>query len=184
MRSPLFMIAATHLGGWRMSEWRKWSQCRIDRMLALWRAGHSASEIAIELGGVTRSAVLGKIHRLSRQSPAIAMRQSSRAIASTFRLRVNVPPQRQSLNRQSGVLAPLGAEVGVGGLCKYIDGPRGSPMCGRPEHKRGFCAAHYALCYSLSSAEKRDIDKTAKRTAEWIAYRESAGIKRGVADLP
>lgn len=41
-----------------------WTDDRIERLKALWRDGLSAGEIATRLGRVTRSAVLGKLHRL------------------------------------------------------------------------------------------------------------------------
>lgn len=40
-----------------------WTDDRVARLKALWNNGTSATEIAAELGGVTRNAVLGKIHR-------------------------------------------------------------------------------------------------------------------------
>ena len=41
-----------------------WSAERITVLRQLWLAGASASEIARSLGGVTRNAVIGKVHRL------------------------------------------------------------------------------------------------------------------------
>lgn len=50
-----------------------WTQDRVRTLTTLWTDGHSASQIAKELGGVTRNAVIGKIHRLGltgRKQPA------------------------------------------------------------------------------------------------------------------
>ena len=41
-----------------------WSEERVERLKKLWTEGQSASQIAKELGGVTRNAVIGKVHRL------------------------------------------------------------------------------------------------------------------------
>ena len=41
-----------------------WTDERIDILKRLWADGLSASQIATELGGVTRNAVIGKVHRL------------------------------------------------------------------------------------------------------------------------
>jgi RNA polymerase primary sigma factor len=41
-----------------------WSDERVQRLKALWAEGESAGEIARELGGVSRNAVLGKLSRL------------------------------------------------------------------------------------------------------------------------
>jgi len=41
-----------------------WTDDRVDTLRKLWTEGLSASQIAAELGGVTRNAVIGKVHRL------------------------------------------------------------------------------------------------------------------------
>jgi len=41
-----------------------WSDERVELLKKLWAEGLSASRIAAELGGVTRNAVIGKVHRL------------------------------------------------------------------------------------------------------------------------
>ena len=49
-----------------------WTEERIERLKTMWTNGATASQIADELGGVSRNAVIGKAHRLgleSRPSP-------------------------------------------------------------------------------------------------------------------
>ncbi|WP_205480946.1 GcrA family cell cycle regulator [Sphingomonas arenae] len=49
-----------------------WTDERIERLKKMWTEGATASQIAEELGGVSRNAVIGKAHRLgleSRPSP-------------------------------------------------------------------------------------------------------------------
>ncbi|MEM8838740.1 MAG: GcrA family cell cycle regulator [Pseudomonadota bacterium] len=41
-----------------------WTDERVEQLKKLWNDGLSASQIAGELGGVTRNAVIGKVHRL------------------------------------------------------------------------------------------------------------------------
>lgn len=41
-----------------------WTDERVELLQKLWSEGLSASQIATQLGGVTRNAVIGKIHRL------------------------------------------------------------------------------------------------------------------------
>src|SRR3978361_202663 len=41
-----------------------WSDDRVEQLKKLWENGLSASQIAAELGNVTRNAVIGKVHRL------------------------------------------------------------------------------------------------------------------------
>src|ERR1700744_3784179 len=50
-----------------------WSEDRGEQLKSLWTEGLSASQIARALGGVTRNAVIGKVHRLGlagRASPS------------------------------------------------------------------------------------------------------------------
>ncbi len=50
----------------------EWSSERIEQLRSLWHDGLSASQIAAQLGGITRNAVIGKAHRLGltgRPSP-------------------------------------------------------------------------------------------------------------------
>lgn len=41
-----------------------WTDERVELLKRMWAEGQSASQIAKELGGVTRNAVIGKVHRL------------------------------------------------------------------------------------------------------------------------
>ena len=41
-----------------------WTDERVETLKKLWTDGLSASQIAAELGGITRNAVIGKVHRL------------------------------------------------------------------------------------------------------------------------
>ena len=41
-----------------------WTDERVELLKKMWGEGQSASQIAKELGGVTRNAVIGKVHRL------------------------------------------------------------------------------------------------------------------------
>ena len=49
-----------------------WTDDRVEQLKKLWEAGHSASQIAGELGNVTRNAVIGKVHRLGLSGSGVA----------------------------------------------------------------------------------------------------------------
>ena len=52
-----------------------WTDERIEKLTKMWEGGATASQIAEELGGVSRNAVIGKAHRLglkARPSPVKA----------------------------------------------------------------------------------------------------------------
>ncbi len=65
-----------------------WTDERVELLKKLWSEGLSASQIAGQLGGVTRNAVIGKVHRLSlsaRAKPAASSprpRKATRPVAS------------------------------------------------------------------------------------------------------
>jgi GcrA cell cycle regulator len=64
-----------------------WTDERIDRLKELWTQGMTASQIADELGGVSRNAVIGKAHRLglqSRPSPVKPSEGASESAPSPF----------------------------------------------------------------------------------------------------
>jgi GcrA cell cycle regulator len=76
-----------------------WTDDRVDLLKKLWQEGLSASQIAGRLGGVTRNAVIGKVHRLGLSGRATTSRLKSRP-----RPRVNTPrrPQQRPNFRQLG----------------------------------------------------------------------------------
>jgi len=49
-----------------------WTDERVEQLKKLWADGLSASQIAGELGGITRNAVIGKVHRLGLSGRAKA----------------------------------------------------------------------------------------------------------------
>ena len=54
-----------------------WNDERVELLKRLWAEGFSASQIASRLGGVTRNAVIGKVHRLGLSGRATSSRSSS-----------------------------------------------------------------------------------------------------------
>jgi len=59
-----------------------WTDERIDKLRTMWEGGATASQIADELGGVSRNAVIGKAHRLglkARPSPVKPNEKPARA---------------------------------------------------------------------------------------------------------
>ncbi|OWR01296.1 GcrA family cell cycle regulator [Sphingopyxis witflariensis] len=60
-----------------------WTDERIESLRTMWEKGLTASQIADELGGVSRNAVIGKAHRLglkSRPSPVKAAEKAKPAV--------------------------------------------------------------------------------------------------------
>lgn len=65
-----------------------WTEERVSVLKKLWGEGHTAAEIAKQLGGVTRNAVIGKAHRLklsNRVSPIQQNKKPANANKATGR---------------------------------------------------------------------------------------------------
>jgi len=58
-----------------------WTDERIEQLKRLWEQGMTASQIAEELGGVSRNAVIGKAHRLGLQSRPSPVRISEPVVS-------------------------------------------------------------------------------------------------------
>ncbi|MCT2398822.1 GcrA family cell cycle regulator [Novosphingobium mangrovi (ex Huang et al. 2023)] len=75
-----------------------WTDERIEKLTKMWEGGATASQIAEELGGVSRNAVIGKAHRLglkARPSPVKANEKPARPAApKKVKPAVEAPPAR------------------------------------------------------------------------------------------
>jgi GcrA cell cycle regulator len=77
-----------------------WTEERVESLKKLWGEGRSASQIAGELGGITRNAVIGKVHRLGlsgrAKSPSTSAPRprKARAHTHTHLMRVSRPSIR------------------------------------------------------------------------------------------
>lgn len=60
-----------------------WTDDRVETLKKMWGEGQSASQIAKELGGVTRNAVIGKVHRLGLSNRAGSGGNAGKAKAAT-----------------------------------------------------------------------------------------------------
>jgi GcrA cell cycle regulator len=81
-----------------------WSDDRVEQLKKLWESGLSASQIAAELGNVTRNAVIGKVHRLGlsgrAKTPSTAAPRQRKARPAQHMMRVS-----RSVSRGNTALA-------------------------------------------------------------------------------
>jgi GcrA cell cycle regulator len=76
-----------------------WTDERVELLRQLWLDGRSASQISAELGvGITRNAVIGKVHRLGLSGRA----KSSAPTAPRVRQRPAPTPRAPVVSRSSG----------------------------------------------------------------------------------
>ena len=82
-----------------------WTDERVETLKKLWSEGLSASQIAAELGGVTRNAVIGKVHRLGlsgrAKSPSSAAPRPRKPRAHGQMLRVSRPSRHATATPQT-----------------------------------------------------------------------------------
>jgi GcrA cell cycle regulator len=149
-----------------------WTDERVELLKKLWQDGLSASQIAKQLGGVTRNAVIGKVHRLGlsgRATPSKPARPTFKAPRparpvtsapsaprrlSEPAMTAHAPPVRY-VDEAPGTatVLTLGAH-----MCKW---PIGDPaqdnftFCGRRSGEGPYCNEHSQVAYQPAQAKKR-----------------------------
>ena len=139
-----------------------WTDERVEQLKSLWTEGLSASQIARVLGGVTRNAVIGKVHRLGlagRAGPARTERPRSMSPRSVVRIAVPEP----EIIEEDPVVLEDGRFATVltinDRMCRW---PIGDPaesefhFCGRkPKTGSPYCEAHARKAYQPQQ-QRRD----------------------------
>ena len=80
-----------------------WTDERVETLKRMWSEGQSASQIAKELGGVTRNAVIGKVHRLGLSNRA------GEGAATVEEPEVAAPPPRAEAPKPEAAARPAPA---------------------------------------------------------------------------
>ncbi|MCJ7526854.1 MAG: GcrA cell cycle regulator [Methyloceanibacter sp.] len=160
-----------------------WTDERVELLKKLWAEGLSASQIAGRLGGVTRNAVIGKVHRLGLSGRATSSRSSSprsrrthvpranRAPTLMFGTRGNVALKPQFETELDLAPAPL-AELVIPlherasiltlkeAMCRWPIGDPGEPefhFCGRKKcGTLPYCDHHARMAYQPAQARRRE----------------------------
>jgi len=132
-----------------------WTEERVEQLKALWTEGLSASQIARVLGGVTRNAVIGKVHRLGLAGRAGPTRSERPRHASTRSSAARVVVPEPEIVEEDPVLLEDGHFATVltinDRMCRW---PIGDPsenefhFCGRkPKPGSPYCEAHARKAY-------------------------------------
>ena len=155
-----------------------WTDERVETLKRLWGDGLSASQIAAELGGITRNAVIGKVHRLGlsgRAKSATSAAPRQRKPRSTQILRVSRPAARGNTALAQAFEFEVEAEpelvqnvVPIGqrrtllelneATCRWPIGDPGSQdffFCGGPANTAGpYCAFHSRIAYQPTNMRR------------------------------
>ena len=148
-------IGLDHTGAPPMTPW---TEERITRLKILWREGRTAEAIARELGdGVSRSAVLGKVHRLKLAATRAPRRPPAKLeLAATYRNRRSMVPAAPvwAPSMDAGADAPQSGSRSILTIrpmeCRWPfgePGQTGFSLCGRRVARGAFCAGHAAVAY-------------------------------------
>lgn len=151
-----------------------WTDERVEILKRLWLDGLSASQIAKHLGGVTRNAVIGKVHRLGLSGRAAPSQPTRPAFKAPRPARpaatVTPPPARRAVEHVAAAPAPrplnyveepgsatvltLGAH-----MCKWPIGDPSSDaftFCGRSNGGDGpYCIEHARVAYQPPAGKKK-----------------------------
>jgi len=145
-----------------------WTQEREEKLKELWKIGHTASQIAIQLGNTTRNAVIGKAHRLNLQSRATSGRSS---IKTNKENKVQNEEKSKKLGRKARFKAllldknfeqenPKKLEDLTDETCRW---PIGHPpeknfyFCGRKSlEKFPYCKLHVLYAFQPKNAKEED----------------------------
>lgn len=139
-----------------------WTDERVELLKQLWGEGLSASQIANKMGGVTRNAVIGKVHRLGLAGRATPTAPKPKAVA-----RFDDAETKASIsgleNLYPGVDRPTMSSID-GNQCKW---PIGDPtsedfhFCGQPSSQsKPYCAYHSQVAFQPNTA-RREPRRTA-----------------------
>ncbi|MGF1544387.1 MAG: GcrA family cell cycle regulator [Parvularculaceae bacterium] len=160
-----------------------WTDERVELLKKLWSEGLSASQIATKMGGVTRNAVIGKVHRLGlsgRATPAKPQRGCAASLGGGFAEPESYAEDLEPVVPEPTFVAPTSlAELGGAAvtslnkrMCKW---PIGDPtsddfrFCGEPTLAgKSYCAYHAQLAFQPTqrrqpepAAEPRRIELAA-----------------------
>ena len=142
----------------------EWTPERIKLLIGYWEEGLPTSEIGRRLG-VTKNAVVGKVHRLGlkkRQSP---IRQSSSSSApKKAKPAAAAKPQAAPAQQRTPAPMPTGDVVSLeeltSSMCSWPEGEPGTPefhFCGQPAvQDKPYCEAHCARAYVKVSKDKKN----------------------------
>jgi GcrA cell cycle regulator len=151
-----------------------WTEERIALLQKLWGEGYSASQIASQLQGVTRNAVIGKIHRLGKRPESAAPHsRAARAAPHPGRRATEVrraAPQPQEWAARPFRRAALLEEPGLATsttleahMCRWPIGDpdtAGFSFCGRSvDGSRPYCQGHARLAYKNSTGSQADVNR-------------------------
>ncbi|MEM1299228.1 MAG: GcrA family cell cycle regulator [Pseudomonadota bacterium] len=146
-----------------------WTDERVEKLKELWAEGISASQIAKVLGGVTRNAVIGKVHRLGLSNRATSGEESKTADAPKAKAAAvpkaepkEKPKAEEASTASPQPPAPVTPQRRVAPVIRDATQPR-APGAPTPEEE----AARATLVEIEKIAKKVSLLELTERTCKW-----------------
>ena len=111
-----------------------WNDERVEQLRKLWADGLSASQIASTLGGVSRNAVIGKVHRLKLSSRGRATAAPART-KKTPKAAVGTVTMKAAVRSSGSVQRSMPASIGATALQVQFDAEPVVERYLRPVHQ-------------------------------------------------
>ncbi|MEL7190649.1 MAG: GcrA family cell cycle regulator [Pseudomonadota bacterium] len=103
-----------------------WTDERIATLQKMWEGGSTASQIAVELGGVSRNAVIGKAHRLGLKSRPSPVKSGDKKKAAKKAATKSAAKTKKAASASGGAKADSGAATAkTPAPAPAAKGPRG-----------------------------------------------------------
>ena len=109
-----------------------WTEERIERLKKMWQDGSTASQIADELGGVSRNAVIGKAHRLGLEARPSPVKPGEEKEAPKKAAKAAAPKAAKPAKTEAPSAAAHAADVAPGDAPPG-DGPNLPPFAPQPQ---------------------------------------------------
>jgi GcrA cell cycle regulator len=147
-----------------------WTDERVELLKKMWGEGQSASQIAKELGGVTRNAVIGKVHRLglsNRSTTTATTKTEAKTKAAPKSEAKPAAPKERAQPKPAP--APAAAEVkptNVTPLRRQIV-PAGQPLPPQPSANEISPEALARVSEVEKKAKKISLLDLTEKTCKW-----------------
>ena len=147
-----------------------WTDDRVEILKKLWVEGQSASQIAKELGGVTRNAVIGKVHRLGLSNRATSSSSSKSDTKSKTSVKSMSDTKRvsnkTSASKVTSANSPSEPRSNVTSLRRQII-PAGQPLPPQPSANEISPEALARVSKIEKKAKKISLLELTERTCKW-----------------
>ena len=147
-----------------------WTDDRVEKLKAMWGEGQSASQIAKALGGITRNAVIGKVHRLGLSNRATGAKSAASSAAPTAEAK---PAKAAPKSAPAAAPAPTAETVVVAAPATphkpviQSSTMRREPPPPTPAMVEDAARTAQALAAIQKKAKKLDLLELTERTCKW-----------------